>query len=144
MLPRGRKRGLIVSAVIGPLMPTTGLFGVGGILAPRWSSVTAITPGSKGSQNQVLLGKLLVSNRPPLTWISSFFSAPRTGPEPVLFTAVFLAPSAMPGIQHSLNKHLLSKSLGEKVRPAGQCTKDRALAQTPFMELRGWVECKRD
>lgn len=55
-----------MSAVIGPLMPTTGLFGVGGILAPRWSSVTAITPGSKGSQNQVLLGKLLVSKQAPI------------------------------------------------------------------------------
>lgn len=69
----------------------------------------------KALRTKYCQGKSWSPNRHPLTWIGSFFRAPRAGPKPVLFIAVFLAPSTTPGTQHSLSKHLLSKCLGEKV-----------------------------
>lgn len=81
MLPGGQE-GSSERMHDGALMPTTGLFGVGGMLALRWSSVRTIIPGLKGSQKQLLYENFWSQNRHPLTWIRSFFSAPKTGPEP--------------------------------------------------------------
>lgn len=122
MLPGGQE-GSSERMHDGALMPTTGLFGVGGMLALRWSSVRTIIPGLKGSQKQLLYENFWSQNRHPLTWIRSFFSAPKTGPEPgsQLHPQQLAQRPAPAGTRHSPRKCPEE----EKVRPAGPCTHER-------------------
>lgn len=84
------------------LVPTTGLFGVGGILAPRWSSMRAIIPGSKALRTNDCM-KLLVSKQAPTNLDQVLPQCSKGRTQACLVHSRIPAPSTVPdptGTQH--------------------------------------------
>lgn len=85
------------------LMPTTGLFGVGGILAPQWSSsMRAIIPGAKALRTNYCT-KLLVSKQAPTNLDQDLPQCSKSRIQACLVHSHIPSTEHMPGTQQALN-----------------------------------------
>lgn len=141
--PGGRKGAQNECSNLGSHCPLQGSLGVWRDPGPWWSFLRAIIPGSKGSQNQRY--KLLVLKQAPTNLNRQLLQCSESRTQACLAHIRIQVPSTVPDTQQVCSKHLLSKCLEEKARPAGQCTKGQGPEAKTTHRIEGWgAQCKRD